>query len=554
MINLPPAYQRLAKRLTAQRALFAWLLLIFLINAIAIALLPIVIKFLFDNALILEDWVLVQKGLFAMLVLCLVRWIICYASSHLMHILTSRLGTAFYGEVFTKFLTLPASQYHRFIDHKKIDRLFHHIYQINLVTIEKLGLSIKESLTILGLFACLYYLHRDSLLLVSVLLPAVVLLYQIASDQLNKLSQENQKSFKNLAQLIVGPIQNYKEIKLGQGQVRENQRFEKAVASVFLGNRQKVLMQAVIRLAIEIILVGIVALSIYLFALQILHNQMYSGQVFAVTVAISMLSVSMHRMTRVFVDLIHDRRHLEFVFSFLDRVSEKDTGTLLVQPVRGKLQFEHITLNHTKQHNFTLNLAIQPSEKVVFTDYSEPVKNRLIDLLLRLEQPSSGRILLDGYLLNDIKIDNLYTNIALVSRNSLLLDETIAGSIAYGAMQCANEAQITLAMQTSGCNAFVKEMPDGLQTKVGDKGIEIGKVERLQIAIAHALLKNPAIIILDEVFDTDELNTEAALHALRTLIENRTTLVFSQTRSCWVDFDKMVLLDKESDKESLSYR
>lgn len=549
MMNLPQAYQRLVKRLTAQWKLLAWLLLVFLISAIVIALLPIVIRLLFDSALILEDWSLAQEVLFAMLVLCLVRWIACYASSHLMHMLTSRLGIAFHGEVFIKLLTLPASQYRHFADRKRIDRLFHHTSQISLVTIEKLVLLIKESLIILGLLTCLYYLHRDSLLLVLLLLSAIVLLYQITNDQLSKLNQKSQKSFRDLTQPIVESIQHHKEIRLGQGQERENQRFEKAVAAVFLGNRQKVVMQTVIQLIIEIIVIGIVALSVYLFALQILHNQMYLGQVLAVVVAISMLCISMHRMTRNFVSLTHDRRHLESVFSFLDQASDEDTGTLLVQPVRGKLQFEHIPFGHTEQHDFTLNLTIQPGEKVVFTGYSEPVKNKFIDLLLRLEQSSSGRILLDDYLLNDIKIDNLYANIALISQNSALLDETIAGNIAYGAMQCANEAQITSAVQASGCNAFVKEMPDGLQTKVGNNGIEIGKMERLQIAIAHALLKNPAIIILDEVFDANELNTEATLRALKTLIENRTTLIFTQTRSCWIDFDKMIVLDKEFGKE-----
>lgn len=550
MMNLPQAYQRLAKRLTVQWKLLAWLLLVFFISAIVIALLPIVIRLLFDSTMILEDWALAQEVLFAMLVLCLVRWVARYAGSHLMHVLTSRLGTVFHGEVFIKLLTLPASQYRHFADRKRIDRLFHHTSQISLVTIEKLVLLIKESLIILGLFACLYYLHRDSLLLVLLLLSAIVLLYQIANDQLNKLNQKSRKFFKNLTQPIVESIQNHKEIRLGQGQERENQRFEKAVTAVFSSNRQKVVMQTIIQLIIEIIVIGVVALSVYLFALQILHNQMYLGQVLAVIVAISMLCISMHRMTSIFVSLTHDRRHLESVFSFLDQASDEDTGTLLVQPVRGKLQFEHIPFGHTEQHDFTLNFTIQPGEKVVFTGYSEPVKNKFIDLLLRLEQSSSGRILLDDYLLNDIKIDNLYANIALISQNSALLDETIAGNIAYGAMQCANEAQITSAVQASGCNAFVKEMPDGLQTKVGNNGIEIGKMERLQIAIAHALLKNPAIIILDEVFDANELNTEATLHALKTLIENRTTLIFSQTRSCWIDFDKMIVLDKEFGKES----
>ncbi len=549
MMNLPQAYQRLVEKLTVQWKLLACLLLVFFIGATVIALLPIVIRRLLDSVLILEDWALVQEALFAMLALCLVRWVACYAGSHLMHMLTSRLGIAFYGEIFTKLLALPASQYRHFADHKRIDRLFHHASHISLVTIEKLVLVIKESLIILGLFACLYYLHRDSLLLVLLLLSATILLYQIANDQFSKLSQKSRKSFRNLTQPIVESIQHHKEIRLGQGRERENQRFEKAVAAVFLSNRQKVVMQTVIQLIIEIIVIGIVALSVYLFGLQILHNQMYLGQALAVIVAISMVCVSMYRMARIFVSLTHDRRHLESVFSFLDQASDEDMGILLVQPVRGKLQFEHISLDHKKWHEFTLNLVIQPGEKIVFTGYSEPVKDRLIDLLLRLEQSSSGRIWLDDYLLNDIKIDNLYTNIALISQNSVLLDETIAGNIAYGAMQSANEAQITSAMQASGCNAFVKEMPDGLQTKVGNHGIEIGKMERLQIAIARALLKSPAIIILDEVFDANELKTEATLCAFKTLIENRTTLIFSQTGSCWIDFDKMIVLGEELGKK-----
>lgn len=550
MMNLPQAYQRLVKKLTAQWKLLAWLLLVFFINAIVIALLPIVIKFLFDSALILEDRALVQEALFAMLTLCLVRWVACYASSHLMHILTSRLGIAFHGEIFTKLLILPASQYRYFVDRKRIGRLLHHASHISLVTIEKLALVIKESLIILGLFACLYYLHRDSLLLLLLLLSVIILLYQIANEQFNKLNQKIRKSFGNLTQPIVESIQNYREIRLGQGQEHENQRFEKAVAAVFLSNRQKVMMQAITLLIIEIIVIGIVALSVYLFGLQILHNQMYLGQVLAVIVAILMVCISVYRMIRVFVSLMHDRRHLEFVFSFLDQASDEDMGILLVQPIRGKLQFEHILLDHTKQHNVTLDLVIQPGEKVVFTGYSELSKNKLIDLMLRLKQSSSGRIWLDDRLLNDIKIDNLYTNIALVSQNNVLLDETIAGNVAYGAMQCANEAQITAVTQISGCNAFVKEMPDGLQTEVGNNGIEIGKIERLQIAIAHALLKNPAIIILDEVFDANELNTEATIRALKILIENRTTLIFSQARSYWIDFDKMIVLGEKSGEES----
>ena len=211
------------------------------------------------------------------------------------------------------------------------------------------------------------------------------------------------------------------------------------------------------------------------------------------------------------------KKKIEAIFSFLDQASEQDTGTQNIQHVRGKLAFEQVRFyddTQTKPILNHINFTIKPGETIVFTGYTEDEKNAFIDLILRFQQPTSGKILLDDYPLADIKISNLHNNIAIVSENSVLLDEKVAGNIAYGAMKCANEAKITAATQASHAMEFIREMPEGLQTLIGEKGTKISKKQYQQIAIARALLKNSPILILDGIPSVDEPDSGHLLSAL----------------------------------------
>lgn len=540
-------YRPLIKKLSTQWKLILLLLFVFFMGAIIMAFFPITTQYLLDSTFAEKNWGLMQESLVMILGLGVARAIINFLGNHLTYTISSRFGVNFHREIFDKLLTLSIHQFKDFSQQKKMSALFRNTVQINLMTVEKLVLLVKESFIILGLSACIVYLRPSFFLLPLLLTAAIIFVKQVASDQLNKLNEEYRASFNNLICYPVESIQYYKEVKLYQGQSCESHRFSKTVASIFERNRHKTIIKLVIRFLTEILITCMVILSLYLLTLEISHTASNVGEMIALITATVLLFLSMRKIGNIVVGLKIDTKHLEKVFSFLDQTSDKDVGTQPLSVVRGRLRFDQLQWSHVSQHVPPLNLTIQSGEKIVFTNYSVAVKNELIDLILRFQTPASGNIWLDDKLLHDIKVEDFYANSAFISQNSLLLDDTIAGSIAYGTLRYANEAQITSATQKSGAAAFIKKMPGGLQTKVDEVGIKIQKLERIHIVIARALLKKPAIIILDEIFNPEVFSNETILQAFKTLTTNRTTLIFSQTLEYLIDYDKVIPLDKESE-------
>ncbi|HQU98085.1 MAG TPA: ABC transporter transmembrane domain-containing protein [Nitrosomonas sp.] len=537
-----PIYRRLIKKLATQWKLSLLLLFIFFIGAIVIALFPIAIKQLLDSIFIEEDWVLVQKSFVMILMLGITQAIVNFSGNHLTQMISRGFGINFPQEVLSKLLTLSIDQYEDFIKQKKLNELFQNIIQINLVTIEKLILLIKESFLIVGLSICIIYLHKDFLLLALLLTLSIIFIKQIAADQFNKINQEYRKSFNNVMHSSIQSIQHYKEIKLNQGQAYESYRFGKTISFVFEKNQPKIVIKSVINFLTEIIVMCIIVLSIYLLTLEIMHTGFNFDETIALIAATSLLFFSIYKWKIIFATLSLDTKRLAKVFSFLDQITDEDKEAQPLSTVQGKLQFEHILLDEVSQPALTLNMTILPSEKIIFTQYSTEAKNRLIDFLLRFQKISSGRILLDNQSIEKIKIDDLHANVALISKNTVPLDDTVAGNIAYGAMRHATETQITSAVHASASAYFIKTMPEGLQTRIGKNGAQIQEAEYIKIAIARTLLKNPKILILDEVSNLKEFGNPNE-GVLKNLTQNRTTLIFSNNVSSEVNCDLIVNLE-----------
>lgn len=549
MTSFYQIYRPLIKRLTPQWKLISFLLFVFLMGAIIMALFPIAIQYLLGSTFAERNWELTQKSLVMILGLGIARAIINFLANYLTDAISSGFGVNFHREIFAKLLTLPLHQLEDFSQQRKISAFLRNTLQINLVTIQKLISLAKESFIILGLSACIVYLHPSFFLLPLLLTAAIIFINQIVSDQLNKLNKECRASFNHLMGYPIESIQYYKEIKLYQAQSCESHRFSKSVASIFEQNQHKTIIKRVIRFLTEILITCMIILSLYLLTLDISNTASNVGEMIALVTATVLLFLSMRKIRNIVVGLKVDTQYLEKVFAFLDQTSDQVDKAIGTQPLlvaRGKLRFDQLQWGRINQHTPLLDLSIQPGEKIVFTNYSVAAKNELIDLILYFQTPASGDIWFDDKLLHDIKPEDFYGNIAFISQNSLLLDDTIAGNIAYGTLRYANEAQITSATQKSGAAAFIKKMPSGLQTKVDEVGIKIQKLERLHIVIARALLKNPTIIILDEFFDAEVFNNETLLQALKTLITNRTTLIFSQTLENLIDYDKVIDLDEKS--------
>jgi subfamily B ATP-binding cassette protein MsbA len=190
-------------------------------------------------------------------------------------------------------------------------------------------------------------------------------------------------------------------------------------------------------------------------------------------------------------------------------------------------------------------LTIKPGQLVAFVDFSgtESAKSVLINLVPRFRNPTSGEILLDGHDLRSLKLASLRANIALVSAGATEFNDTIAANIAFGAINRATEGNITAAAQAAHASEFIRKLPQGLQTMVGEQEQKLSDDQRLRIAIARALLKDSPILLLDETFDT--VDPEAAGHveaAVETVTRGRTTLVFEPRLPTLKRADSIVLL------------
>jgi subfamily B ATP-binding cassette protein MsbA len=192
-----------------------------------------------------------------------------------------------------------------------------------------------------------------------------------------------------------------------------------------------------------------------------------------------------------------------------------------------------------------LTLTIAPGEAIALVGQSGSGKTSLVNLIPRFYHPTQGEILLDGHNLMNIKLASLRDNIAFVSQDVVLFNDSIAANIAYGRKAQASTEEIIAAAKAAHAMEFIHNMPQGLQTMVGENGVKLSGGQRQRIAIARAILKDAPILILDEA--TSALDTQSERHvqaALETLMRKRTTIVIAHRLSTIEKVDRIVVMQQ----------
>lgn len=513
-----------------------------LVVATAVASLPVLVKFLLNGTFLQKDVSHIQITSLAIIMLFIVRGIASYARIYLLNKVSSLLSVDLHRKIFDKLLALPVNYYSQ-LSKYDIDKLIAQTNQASRNLVKIFATFVQECLIIIGLMISILYLNLEFTFLLLFISPLVIMISQMTLDHINKSEQKNFPETDNLVTQLLQTLKNYREIRVNGGQNLENQRLSKAAETIYQTEIKQTLIKATIIPLGEAATAIILVTAFYFIAQQTLNNAFGVDTVGALTAAVLLLIQPIQRIAHLPQQMQHEQANVETVLSFLDQASEQDTGTQYIDQVCGKIAFEKVrfcaraltkpVLNH-------IDLIIKPGEAVVFTGYITAEKNALIDLILRLQQPIQGRILLDDRALADIQLNNLHANIAIITKDSVLLDENVAGNIAYGAMRCANEAKITAVAHTSHATEFIREMPEGLQTKIDEKNAIITKKQCHQISIARALLKKPPILILDEI--TDDPDSSSLLPILEDLIKNRTTLIFAQHIPQLMKIDRIVVL------------
>jgi subfamily B ATP-binding cassette protein MsbA len=290
------------------------------------------------------------------------------------------------------------------------------------------------------------------------------------------------------------------------------------------------------------------AAIVYLATQQSNANQITVGEFVSFVTAMLMLTAPLKRVTGVNEPLQRGLAAAESVFELTDQPPERDPGRATIERARGEIRFEDVTFSYSNANTpaiDALNLTIQPDETVALVGPSGSGKTTLANLVPRFYRPAGGRILLDGHDLETLTLASLRANIALVSQDVVLFNDSVAANIAYGAMRDTREAEIVAAAQAAHAMEFISHMPQGLATLVGENGVRLSGGQRQRLAIARALLKNAPVLILDEA--TSALDSESERHvqaALDTLMQGRTTIVIAHRLSTIEKANRIVVLDR----------
>jgi len=246
------------------------------------------------------------------------------------------------------------------------------------------------------------------------------------------------------------------------------------------------------------------------------------------------------------------------LFQVIDEPDELDSGEYRPESVRGEVEFRNVSFSYDDNQRTVLadvSFKVEAGKSVAIVGHSGSGKSTLVGLLPRFYDALSGEIRLDGTNVADYALGNLRSHISLVSQDIVLFNDTIENNLAYGQLRQKSRAEILQAAEAAHLLEFVRELEDGFETMVGDRGILLSGGQRQRIAIGRALLKNAPVLILDEATSSLDTKSERRIQqALEKLMEDRTTLVIAHRLSTVENADQIIVLDEGSIVESGTHR
>ncbi len=510
--------------------------------------LPALLKPLLDGVFVNKDESVIRWAPVFIIGLFVIRGFAEYLAQFALNWVGNRLVMDLRGIMFRKLLTLPARYYDDQASGKLISKLTFDVMQVTTAATSVLMAVFKEALVIIGLLAWMLWLNWKLTLLALVMTPVIVLVVRLISVRLRNTSREVQTQMGDMTQVIQETIEGHRVVKLFGGQSYEQQRFDAQANNVRRQLMKQVAASAASVPIVQFVAALALATMVYLATQQSATAEITVGGFVSFITAMLMLTAPLKRVTSVNEPLQRGLAAAESVFELIDQHGENNTGRLDPGRVRGEIRFEQLAFSYGGEGRAALegiNLAIAPGETVALVGASGSGKTTLANLLPRFYLPTGGRILLDGQDIASLRLAALRANIALVSQDVVLFNDSVAANIAYGAMNQSSRADIVAAAEAAHAMEFIKQMPDGLDTMVGENGVKLSGGQRQRLAIARALLKNAPLLILDEA--TSALDTESERHvqaALEVLMRGRTTLVIAHRLSTIEKAHRIIVLEQ----------
>ncbi len=504
------------------------------------------LKPLINKGLVAKDREFLRMAPFLVLVVFMMRGFASFFSNYNIASVSRNVIMRLRQDIFAHLQKLPARFYDNATSGQLLSVILYSVEQVANASADVLTTAFQAGFLIIGLLIVMFKISWKLSCLYFLIAPLVTFIMRYTSKRVRRLSLTIQDSMSTLTHTAEENIEGYKVVRGFGGENYETEKFNKATRI----NRQREMKVIAARSwsvsSVQLVAAMALSATLYIATLDIANSILSPGGFVTLIAAMLALLKPMKDLTSMQNKLYRGLAGAQTVFEMLDQKPEEDNGARSLLRAIGKLNFQQVGFGYhpgkTVLHD--INFNVEPGEIVALVGRSGSGKSTLISLLPRFYADFTGNILLDDISIREYQLSDLRRQYALVSQNVILFNDTIRNNIAYGRFGSASEEEIKTAAKAAHALEFIEQLPNGLDTIVGENGVLLSGGQRQRLAIARAILKNAPILILDEA--TSALDTESERYiqsALDTLMQNRTTLVIAHRLSTVEHANKIIVFD-----------
>ena len=449
--------------------------------------------------------------------------------------------------LFSRYLHLPVEFHDNNSTGSLISKVIYDTEQVSNAAGKALLTLVQEGALVIGLFISMFYYSWQLSLIFLLIGPVVAVIVSVVSKRFRLVSKRIQQAMGTLTSSVEQALKGHKVVLMFGGQTLEDQQFEKKNNH----NRQQNMKLIVARIlsvsSIQVIASIALAFVLYVASFPHLVESLTPGIFVNVVVNMVMLLKPLKQLTTVNSEFQRGMAACASIFDIMDQQVEVDEGKQAIGRAKGEIEFKQVTFSYANKATPALknvSFKVNAGQTCALVGRSGSGKSTIASLLTRFYNNQQGDILLDGLRISDIPLKDLRRQFALVSQHVVLFNDTIANNIAYGAEGPVDRNKIIQAAKTAHVLEFLDNLPDGLDTVVGENGFMLSGGQRQRIAIARALFIDAPILILDEATSALDTESERLIQdALDKLQQNRTSIVVAHRLSTIENADQILVIE-----------
>lgn len=509
--------------------------------------LPWIIKDMIDDVLMSKDMLMLNLIAAGILVVMFTRGVFYYGQSYLVSYVGQRVIIDVRSVLFRKFQKMPLSYYDRQQTGTVMSYITNDVSAMQSAIVDNLIELVTESSILIGSLAMMIYLDWKLSLLTLMTIPLVGFAMKIFGRKLKRSSTVIQERAAEITSLLQESISAIRVVKSFVRETYEIKRFEEQNWRNFQAAMKNVKLSSLLTPTVEFLAAIAVTFIVWFGGYEVVNEVITAGELVAFLTYAVNLANPVKRLSRVYAAIQRAMAAADRVFAVMD-LDEKIIdvpGAKPLPPIKGEVEFRDITFSYKEgqpalQH---ISLKAEPGQMIALVGPSGSGKSTIANLIPRFYDVDSGTISIDGHDIRQVTADSLREQIGLVPQETMLFSTTVMENIRYGRLDATDE-EVIEAARAANAEEFIKDLPEGYNTRLGERGLNLSGGQRQRLAIARAILKNPRVLILDEA--TSALDTESekiVQDALDKLMVGRTSFVIAHRLSTIFNADQIFVVE-----------